>query len=313
MTAPNVARFGMIPEELAFDQRVGHVAFRIYGALATFADKDGRCWPAQGTIAERLGCSRQAVGAAIAALTATGWLTIEPRFNEHGARQTNVYRLHRAPTMQPHVASLQAQVAAPATPALQGLQPGLVIPCNLGLSENRSKEQIQGTRPKEHTRRVGMRRPRSAPPPDQEPGAVAPEKKAASTDRPSNPIWDALAEGLGYAPASDADRRQFGKAARDLAAHYSPAQIQEACDRYREDWPDMSLTLGALEKHIARLLNAPRPIRRGARANNRYLSAEDLAGQAIAEYEAEQRGERRSPAGAADVIEGTFREGGRHG
>lgn len=60
--------------------------------LASFADKNGHCWPSYATIAKAAGTNRATVVRHIAVLSDHGWLDVVNRVNKHG-KQSNSYLL----------------------------------------------------------------------------------------------------------------------------------------------------------------------------------------------------------------------------
>ncbi len=70
-----------------------HRAKAVYMYLRDRADRDGRCYPAIGTIAKELKFSRSTVKRAIADLEKTGHLQKEQRWRENGGRSSLLYTL----------------------------------------------------------------------------------------------------------------------------------------------------------------------------------------------------------------------------
>ncbi|MDA8229414.1 MAG: helix-turn-helix domain-containing protein [Desulfitobacterium hafniense] len=68
-----------------------HRAVAVYMYLCDRADKDGKCYPAIGTIAGELKLSRSTVKRAIADLENTGYLRKEQRWRENGGKSSNMY------------------------------------------------------------------------------------------------------------------------------------------------------------------------------------------------------------------------------
>lgn len=68
-----------------------HRAVAVYMYLADRADKDGKCYPAIGTIARELKLSRSTVKRAIADLVKSGRLRKEQRWRENGGKSSNMY------------------------------------------------------------------------------------------------------------------------------------------------------------------------------------------------------------------------------
>ena len=70
-----------------------HRAKSVYMYLRDRADKDGKCYPAIGTIARELKLSRSTVKRALADLKKSGYLHREPRRRENGGKSSNLYFL----------------------------------------------------------------------------------------------------------------------------------------------------------------------------------------------------------------------------
>lgn len=70
-----------------------HRARSVYMYLHDRADKDGKCYPAIGTIARELKLSRSTVKRAIADLEKSGRLLKEQRWRENGGKSSNLYFL----------------------------------------------------------------------------------------------------------------------------------------------------------------------------------------------------------------------------
>jgi Helix-turn-helix domain len=81
--------FAIIPLSVLNDERLSGRDVRVYAALSTFSDKEGRCWPSHKTIAERCGIRAKDIAEHTARLVACGHLTMTRR----GKRQTNTYTL----------------------------------------------------------------------------------------------------------------------------------------------------------------------------------------------------------------------------
>jgi DNA-binding MarR family transcriptional regulator len=67
--------FARVPAR-ACELELSKLALRVLIALGRYADRDGHCWPGQGTIARLVGARRPKVSGAIAELEAVGLLTI---------------------------------------------------------------------------------------------------------------------------------------------------------------------------------------------------------------------------------------------
>jgi DNA-binding MarR family transcriptional regulator len=70
-----------------------HRAKSVYMYLRDRANKDGKCYPAIGTIARELKLSRSTVKRALADLEKSGYLHREPRWRENGGKSSNHYFL----------------------------------------------------------------------------------------------------------------------------------------------------------------------------------------------------------------------------
>ena len=80
----------VIPVEAVFDRRLGNADIRVLCALGAFADRNGKCWPATTTLAEKLGVSDRRVRECLRNLEARGHLC-----TEHRPGQRSVYLLVR--------------------------------------------------------------------------------------------------------------------------------------------------------------------------------------------------------------------------
>jgi len=68
-----------------------HRAVAVYMYLRDRADKDGKCYPAIGTIARELKLSRSTVKRAVEDLEKAGYLRKENRWRENGGKSSNMY------------------------------------------------------------------------------------------------------------------------------------------------------------------------------------------------------------------------------
>ena len=74
-----------------YSSELPHRARSVYMYLHDRADKDGKCYPAIGTIARELKLSLSTVKRAIADLEKTGYLRKENRWRENGGKSSNMY------------------------------------------------------------------------------------------------------------------------------------------------------------------------------------------------------------------------------
>jgi DNA-binding transcriptional ArsR family regulator len=86
-----------VPLAAIADKRISDRALRVFAALASFANREGRCWPSQEAIAEMLGVSRQAIGQHVGALKKLGYVSLERRIRRAGGWAANAYVLHDPP------------------------------------------------------------------------------------------------------------------------------------------------------------------------------------------------------------------------
>lgn len=90
-------RWGKIPAHWLDHPEIDADAVAVLAALSTFADRSGRCWPSQTTLAGKLKRSRSWVSKVIARLATTGVLEVRDRWSENGGRLSSVYVLVTGP------------------------------------------------------------------------------------------------------------------------------------------------------------------------------------------------------------------------
>ncbi len=88
MTKHRSGHLAIVPATAVFDCRLSATEVRILAAISTYADRNGRCWPAVSTLAERVGVSERYVSICIHTLAKFDHLGIEAR-----SGQSNVYRI----------------------------------------------------------------------------------------------------------------------------------------------------------------------------------------------------------------------------
>ena len=76
-----------------YKSELPHRAKSVYMYLHDRADKEGKCYPAIGTIARELNLSRSTVKRAITNLEKQGYLRKEQRWRENGGKSSNLYFL----------------------------------------------------------------------------------------------------------------------------------------------------------------------------------------------------------------------------
>jgi len=79
--------------ESLYASELPHRAVAVYMYLRDRADRDGKCYPAIGTIATELKLSRSTVKRAIADLEKCGYLHKEQRWRENGGKSSIMYFL----------------------------------------------------------------------------------------------------------------------------------------------------------------------------------------------------------------------------
>ncbi len=73
--------------------KLPHRAVAVYMYLYDRCDKDGKCYPAIGTIARELKLSRSTVKRALADLEKSGRIRKEQRWRENGGKSSNMFYL----------------------------------------------------------------------------------------------------------------------------------------------------------------------------------------------------------------------------
>ncbi|MCI2105281.1 MAG: helix-turn-helix domain-containing protein [Intestinimonas sp.] len=76
-----------------YAENLPHRAKAVYMYLRDRADRDGRCYPAIGTIAKELKLSRSTVKRAIVDLEKAGYLSKKQRWRENGGKSSLLYTL----------------------------------------------------------------------------------------------------------------------------------------------------------------------------------------------------------------------------
>ncbi len=76
-----------------YSSELPHRAVAVYMYLRDRCDKDGKCYPAIGTIARELKLSRSTVKRALADLEKSGRIRREQRWRENGGKSSNLFYL----------------------------------------------------------------------------------------------------------------------------------------------------------------------------------------------------------------------------
>lgn len=93
--------FVIVPEYL-LDANISDRAFRLFGILASYANReDGRATPSRKTLAAKLSCSQSTLDLARHELVEIGALTYSPREREDGGSTSNEYVLHAVQRTDP--------------------------------------------------------------------------------------------------------------------------------------------------------------------------------------------------------------------
>jgi len=87
--------FNMIPRSLYADKEVNPLSIVVYGALCSFADEEGVCWPSHKTIAKEANVSESTVKRALRQLEKKGFVFSEKRFDSNGSLTSKVYRVNK--------------------------------------------------------------------------------------------------------------------------------------------------------------------------------------------------------------------------
>src|SRR4051812_24818586 len=89
--APHAKKgFAKLSKAAAGDAHISDATYRVLGQIAAYADKDGYCFPAVGTIAKERGVSRQAIQHHIRILVANKYLEVQPQRRRSGGCGPNL-------------------------------------------------------------------------------------------------------------------------------------------------------------------------------------------------------------------------------
>lgn len=105
-------RWGRVPSWWLDHPAVDADALAVLTALSSFANRQGRCWPSQTTLAAKLKRGRAWVNRIIARLEDAGLLTSRDRWSENGGRLSCLYEL----TLTPPADTAAAPVCVPHPP-----------------------------------------------------------------------------------------------------------------------------------------------------------------------------------------------------
>ena len=103
----------IVPAAAVFDLRLSNADIRVFAALSAYADKEGRCWPATPTLADRTGMSERHIRTSLRNLETFDYVETKKR-----PGQSNIYRIPRN-----HTAGVPRKQAAGVEP-----DPGTILP-----------------------------------------------------------------------------------------------------------------------------------------------------------------------------------------
>lgn len=86
-------RFSRMPAAAVFDRRLKPEAKMVLAAFATYADRDGLCWPSLATIGNRLGMKDRMVQRWVKVLKETGYLIKLPAVQTDGGRRLKPHKV----------------------------------------------------------------------------------------------------------------------------------------------------------------------------------------------------------------------------
>jgi len=92
--ADDDGEWGRLAAAPIFDPNLEPAPLRILAALSCYVGKDGICWPAVGTLADRLSMSQRNVQKHIRVLEAAGYVTVDRQSKGYKGRVVNTYKLH---------------------------------------------------------------------------------------------------------------------------------------------------------------------------------------------------------------------------
>ncbi len=78
-----------------YSSELPHRAITVYMYLFDRSDKEGKCYPAIGTVAKALKLSRSTVKRALNDLENSGYIVKEQRWRENGGKSSNMFYLKK--------------------------------------------------------------------------------------------------------------------------------------------------------------------------------------------------------------------------
>ncbi len=134
-TETETARWGKIPAWWFDHEQLDADGIAVLSALSTFADRQGRCWPSQTTLATKLKRSRAWVNKVVAQLAEIGLIEVKDRWSQSGGRLSSLYTL----AMDHESAET---IASDTPPVTNTLVTEADIPCSAERQEHLNPKQI---------------------------------------------------------------------------------------------------------------------------------------------------------------------------
>lgn len=258
-------RFAIVPEWV-LDLDVSDRAVRLYALLARYSAGEGAAFPSLRTLQERLSCGRTALRDAIDELRQHGAIAREERHAPSGRQTTNRYVLAVAGPLS-SVGTVDANgEGSPQRPLPQIPREGFAPATPRGVAPA-TPHSVEGEKQEgEDQPSVGARTIAIA---DNELAATGTDgatvgsadstlgiddggrvSRRSGGGRARDELWEALVAGIGHEPSTKSARGVWNRALAELrAAGVTPAKLLVICDRYRQEWPNVTLTAPAIAKH----------------------------------------------------------------
>jgi hypothetical protein len=114
-------RFSVIPARAISDPELSDGAIRTLAVLGMFTDRNGWCYPSYATLAKIRGISKSAIAKHITELSERGYLNVHHRFDENGARRSNLLQVrfdfpYEQSPVQPEASAGSGEEASHAPP-----------------------------------------------------------------------------------------------------------------------------------------------------------------------------------------------------
>ncbi len=184
--------YGIVQVDVLLDERLSPSDRLVYTAIATFADKSGRCNPGAAAISKRTGLSTKSVYRGVWNLERFGILSVERRYDERARRNySNSYTLTYGTTGGTDTGSVGVGTQVPYPMDIGSVGVGTQVPCNITIQQDHitkgcenpevspSKEVFQKTSPNEELPDKDKTNAELVESGDMEPEAVFEEKVRA--------------------------------------------------------------------------------------------------------------------------------------